>query len=191
MKKITKSVLIIFLLSSLSFFYGCDQLENFELNIPFEINFTVSGDDAADDSETIEFCLNQYDEWNDNKDRIVGVRYLKAAYWTVDYSPTTLKGTISFALYDKDDNILMERTLQNVSPGEYEEPTPYEFELSNEEIDNFNAYLSSIRTTEDPSCQNHSFKAIGSISGLTGTTGDYMVEGKVKLILAAEISPDE
>lgn len=186
--KITKTILLIFLVSSLALFNGCDQLENFEVNIPIEVTFHVSGDNAADASETITFCLNQYDEWNDNKENLQSVKYLKAAYWTMGYSPAALMGTISFALYDNSGTLLISGTLPNVSPGDYIN-SPLEFELTSIQVEAFNTYLSEIRNSEDPSCMVPSFTAVGSITGVSGTTGLYDLAGKVELVLAAEVSP--
>ena len=189
--KLTKTILSIFLFSSLLFFNGCDQLENFELNIPLELYPpTISGDDAADASETIEFCLNQFDEWNDNKDKIVKAEYLDAAYWTIDYSPTEIRGTLSFALYDRSGGFLVGGSLPNVSPGDYMMgDQALKIVIPQEQIDDFNAYLSEIRNSEDPYCDVPSFTAVASISDVTGTTGDYSVDCKIEVVLKAEVEP--
>ncbi len=186
--KITKTLLIIFLFSGLLFFNGCDDLENFELNIPIEIPIYFDGDDAQDDTYTLEFCLNQYEEWVDNQDKIQKVRYLKAAYWTIGYSPAAIKGDLHFRVTDRFGEILLGGNIEDVSPGDYI-GAPLVIEVDSEQIDAFNAYLSEILNKEDPTCQVPTFTAFGAISNIAGTTGSYMVEGKVELVLAAEVEP--
>ena len=189
--KISKIILLIFMFSGLMFFNGCDELENFELNIPLEIYPpTISGDDAADASETVEFCLNQFEEWNDNKDKIVKAEYLDAAYWTIDYSPTEIRGTLSFTLYDRSGGFLVGGSLPDVSPGDYMMGgKALKIVIPQEQIDDFNAYLKEIRNSEDPECFNPSFTAVASVSNITGTTGTYSIDCKIEIVLKVEVEP--
>lgn len=189
--RITKTFFIIFLFSGLLFFNGCDQLENFELNIPLTLYPpTISGDDAQDDSQTVQFCLNQFDEWNDNKDKIVKAEYLAAAYWTIDYAPSEIRGTLSFALYDRSGGFLVGGSLPDVSPGDYMMgDKALNIEIPKEQIDAFNAYLKEIRNSEDTDCFNPSFTAVASVSNITGTTGTYSIDCKIEIVLKAEVEP--
>ena len=186
MKKVTKIILIIGIFSSLTLFNGCEELGNIELNIPLEILFTVSGSETSA-SDKVEFCLNQYQKWQDNRDNIESASYLKAAYWTIDVSPAALKGTISFALKDNINNILISGTLPNVSPADYI-GNPIKIEIGQDQIDAFNQYLGEIMAKEDPTCQNKSFNAEFSVTNITGGT-PYTINSKVELVLAAEVTP--
>ncbi|NOX65339.1 MAG: hypothetical protein GXO85_05950 [Chlorobi bacterium] len=183
MKKTTKIIIIVALFSSLAIFSGCDKLGNIPLNVPIEIKFTLSGSETSA-QETVTFCLNQYQEWNDNKDKIQSVKFLSAAYWTLDYSPSALKGTINAALKDKNGLTLLSINLPNVSPGDYI-TDGYKIELTKDELDAFNAYLDNLQ--EDPSCSIPTFTAEISVTNVTGGT-PYTIHGKVELILEAEVS---
>ncbi len=186
MKKTTKAILLVAMLTSLSLFNGCEELGNIELNIPLEIEFTVSGSETSA-SDKVAFCLNQYEEWQDNKDKIEKANYFKAAYWTIDVDPAALKGTISFVLKDNINNILISGTLPNVTPADY--TSGIKIEVGQDQIDTFNQYLNEIMLKEDPSCQNPSFNAGFSITDITGGT-PYDIKCKVELILQTEVSPD-
>ena len=186
MKKTSKIIFLIATLASFSLFNGCDELGNIELNIPFEIEFTVSGSETSA-SDKVAFCLNQYEEWQDNKDKIEKANYFKAAYWTIDVDPVALKGNISFVLKDNINNVLISGTLNDVLPADY--INGIEFEVGQDQIDAFNQYLNEIMLNEDPSCQNPSFNAGFSITDITGGT-PYDIKCKVELILKAEVSTD-
>lgn len=183
MKKALKIILITAVLSTLSLFSGCENLENIPLNIPIAVNFTLSGSETSA-NESVSFCLNQYKEWNDNKDKIQSVQFLSAAYWTIDYSPSTLKGTINATLKDKNGLTLLTINLPNVSPGDYIKDG-FKVELTKDELDAFNAYLSNIK--EDANCATPTFTAEVSVSNVTGGT-PYTIHGKVELILETEVS---
>ncbi|VAX18179.1 hypothetical protein MNBD_IGNAVI01-1772 [hydrothermal vent metagenome] len=183
MKKASKIILIAAILSSLSLFSGCEDLGNIPLNIPIKVEFTLSGSETSA-SETVTFCLNQYQEWNDNKDKIQSVKFLSAAYWTLDYSPTALKGTINASLKDQNGLTLFSINLPNTSPGDYISEG-YKLELTKDEIDAFNAYLNNLQ--EDPSCSTPTFTAEISVTNVTGGT-PYTIRGKVELILETEVS---
>ncbi len=181
-----KTILLIAMFASLSLFNGCEELGNIELNIPLVIEFNVSGSET-EAHDKVAFCLNQYEDWQDNKDKIEKANYFKAAYWTIDVDPVALKGTISFVLKDNIHNVLISGTLHDVSPADY--INGIKFEVDQGQIDAFNQYLNEIMLNEDPSCQNPSFNAGFSITDITGGT-PYDIKCKVELVLQTEVSPD-
>ena len=186
MKKTSKIIFLMAALASISLFNGCEEIGNIELNVPLVIKFNVSGSETSA-SDKVAFCLNEYPEWQDNKDKIEKANYFKAAYWTIKVDPVALKGNISFVLKDNINNVLISGTLNDVSPADYMDGK--EFEVGQAQIDTFNQYLNDIMLKEDPSCQNPSFNAGFSITDITGGT-PYDIDCKVELILKTEVSPD-
>lgn len=187
MKKTLKTILLITTLASLSLFNGCEDLADIPLNIPFPIEFTITGSETSD-SESTSFCLNQYEEWNDNKDKIKSVKFLSAAYWTLDYAPENLTATINASVQDINGITLFSFTLTDVSPGDAS-INPYKIELSSDEIDAFNAYLNNLQ--EDPTCMTPSFTAQYTVSNVSWSgTGEYTINGKVEIVLETVVSVD-
>ncbi len=184
MKKTFKIILAITMFSLLSLFNGCEDLADIPLNIPIVVEFTVSGSETSA-HESVSFCLNQYQEWEDNKDKIKSINYLSAAYWTISFSPDALVGSINATLKDKNNITLLSFSLPNVSPGDYIN-NPYKIELTQAEVDYFNDYLNNLQ--EDPTCSTPSFTAEFNITNISGGT-PYTINGKVELILETTVSP--
>ena len=190
MKTTTKAILLIVMLASLSLFNGCEELD-IPLNIKFPVTIKAEGTDVPFYGE-YKFCLNQYKDWEDNKDKIQSVKFHSAAFWTTDYKPDDLIGTITASLTDKNGIVLFSESLPKASPADFESPHPYKFELTKDEIDDFNAYLNKIIRDEDSECaQNQeTFTAILTITDVTGNDANYKILGKVEIVLETEISPD-
>jgi hypothetical protein len=183
MKKTSKIIIAILLFASLWVFNSCDNLSEIPLNIPIETHFTLSGSETSV-HKSVPFCLNQYKEWTDNKDKLNSVSFIATSYWTEEFSPSGLKGTIRLSLKDKTGITLFEVVLPNVSPADYLE-NPYKITLTSGEVDAFNAYLQ--RISEDSNCTTPSFIAEMSMTNITGGT-PYEIKGKVEIILEAIIS---
>ncbi len=187
MKKTTKAILLVAMLTSLSLFNGCEDLADIPLNIPIVVEFTINGSETSD-FESTSFCLNQYEEWNDNKDKIKSVKFLSAAYWTLDFAPDNLTATISASVKDKNGITLFSFMLTDVSPGDAS-INPYKIELSSEEIDAFNAYLNNLQ--EDPTCMTPSFTAQYTVSNVSWSGAEeYTIIGKVEIVLETVVSVD-
>lgn len=192
MKKTLKTILLITTLASLSLFNGCEDLADIPLNIPFSVPINATGSEVPFYGE-YKFCLNEYEEWEDNRDEIKSARYISAAFWTTDddFTPSDLEGTITASLTDKFGKILFEDTLPNTSPAEFRAPNPYKFELTSEEVDEFNAYLDEILKQEDENCAmgQETFTAVLTVTDVTGDP-DYQILGKVEIVIEAMISTD-
>jgi len=186
MKKATNIIIIAAMFSSLALFSSCDKLENIPLNIPIQKEFTITSSQASA-SESATFCLNQYKEWNDNKDKIQSVKFLSAAYWTIDFAPDDLKATIGASVKDKNGVTLFAFELKDVSPKDYMGNNGFKIELSQQEIDYFNDYLNNLQ--EDPTCTIPSFTAEYHVSNVQWSgANEYTLHGKVEIVLETEVS---
>lgn len=176
------------MLSSLSLFNGCEDLADIPLNIPFSIELPPLIDSESSAQASTSFCLNQYEEWNDNKDKIQSVKFLSAAYWTTSSSPDDITATINVSVKDNNGITLFADTLPNVSPSD-DSINPYKIELSSDEIDVVNAYLNDLK--EDPTCMTPTFTAQYTVSNVSwsGST-EYTIIGKVEIVLETVVSVD-
>ena len=158
------------------------------MNIPIEKEFTITSSQSSA-SESATFCLNQYKEWNDNKDKIQSVKFLSAAYWTIDFAPDDLKANIGASVKDKNGITLFSFDLQNVSPKDYMGNNGFKIELSKQEIDYFNDYLNNLK--EDPTCMTPSFTAEYHVSNVQWSgSATYTLHGKVEIVLDTEVTAD-
>ncbi len=186
MRRLTKLTIITAMFFSLTLFNSCDSLENIPLNIPIQKEFSITSSQSSA-SESGTFCLNQYKEWNDNKDKIQSVKFLSAAYWTIDYAPADLKATIGASVKDKNGVTLFSFTLTDVSPKDFMGKNGFKIELSQQEIDYFNDYLNNLQ--EDPTCTIPTFTAEYHVSDVQWSGSDtYTLHGKVEIILEADVS---
>jgi len=123
---------------------GCDVIESFEtlpINIPISLPVNISGGDD-NLSETQSFCLENFPDFNQYQDDIEDVNFVELAFRTKSFSPSNLRGNISFELMDASGNLIFMDELNGVSPAEFEE-NPYVLQLSDEEINLMNEYLDS------------------------------------------------
>jgi len=179
MKKIYKPIFILFTSIMFLGFNSCDVLEQLFLNLKLSEDFHTTGN-GPDISETIFDCLSNYDAFDDNFDKIQTLKYVSAAYYTLDATPQNLGGTnISATLYDCLGNIILEQSLPTAQASDYVN-NPYEFILTQDEIDTFNQYLANYKTCD---C----FTAILLVQQVTpADSAPYTLNGVVEVIIEVE-----
>ncbi|MEN8193219.1 MAG: hypothetical protein ABFS12_10415 [Bacteroidota bacterium] len=184
MIKITKIFFATFLLIGLSFFNGCDELESFEINVPIEYEFTVYGP-ATESSDTVKFCLNEFEAWRDNRDDIEKIQFVRAAYWTDTCVQADIGGRIAISLLKDDDvgTVLVDEITPVISPADYY--SGYEIVLDSDDIEDLNTYLTLL--LNNPELED-CFIGIGGITDVTGTLDS--LKGRVEFVLAAEVKPE-
>jgi len=185
MKKNIKKIIFTFLATSLIMLTSCDELSQLLLNIPLPIEFSASGTNTSI-SETEFFCLTQYSEWRDNQDDIESANFLAASYWTLDGSSPNLRGNVSFSLFDGFGGLLFTVNLGNITAADYLE-NPYELSLNADQIQAFDAVLSNL--ADNDAC----FTATLSVTDITGDTnasGEYVLNGKVEIVLETDVNID-
>jgi len=163
-----------------TFLNSCDELNNLPLNIPIRVNFSTSGSD----SQLIEnqsFWLSNVQEWRDNQENINSANFVSAAYWTQSASPG-LQGDINVALADENGNLLFSINIPNYKAADNLD-TPYTLELSQNQIQALDDYLSTIGNDGN----DHSFIASLTISNITGSSTPYSLTGRVEIVLEADV----
>ncbi len=183
MKYLNKIVLL-FLTSSLLFFSGCDELSQLTLNVPLVINFGTSGPNTSTE-DTEYFCLSDYTDWEENQDDIESAKFLTASYWTLDATPN-LEGNVTVYLYDSNGSVIFTYNLGTITAADYIDE-PFELTLTQAQIDVFDGVLSNL------SGNNGCFTSKLTVTNITGTTnssGNYVLNGKVEIVLETEVNTD-
>jgi hypothetical protein len=119
MKKLYKPLLIF--CTSIIFlgFNSCDVLEKLFLNLKVTEDFSATGN-GPDIFEIVFDCLTNYDAFNDNADKIQTLKYVSAAYYTIDATPANLGGSdISATFRDCDGNLILEQSMPTKSYTSY------------------------------------------------------------------------
>jgi hypothetical protein len=143
MTKIYKPLLIFCTSFIFLGFNSCDVLEKLFLNLPIKQTITADGN-GPDIFEVETVCLTDYDAFNDNVDNIQSIKYLSAAFHSLDWTPSNLGGrNISATLYDCDSTIILEQSIPDEALASDYFENPYEFVLTDDEIALFNQYLAN------------------------------------------------
>jgi len=200
MKKTYKYLFLILITFTLFLNQRCDILENFFLNLPLKQGITATGTNTTiSSSETV--YLSDYDGYADNIDEIENVTYLAALYRTLprgenpnpppdslDLTPGLVGEDILVTVTDGDGNIVFTRSLPSAVAEDYLE-TPYEVELSGNEITLMNQYLADFK---DPVKRDLlSFTGTITMNGVPAPPAGQVnvLPGMVEILLEIEIKP--
>jgi len=173
MKKLVKPLLVIFGITLVFGISGCDELENLFINLKVSQEITASGDDPI--SEVGIFCLSDFDEINDNIDKIQEIKYIAAAYRTIS-STAGLTGDIFASLVSDDGTTIFSINIPNVQVENFID-NPFEIVLTQEEIDLFNSYLADYQN------KNCYTVTLGVTNITAGSGPPYTLTGVVEFVV--------
>lgn len=182
MKNIFRNITLLIFGASLLLFTSCDELSQLPINVPVSIEFTSSGTNTSL-TETNYFCLSDYEEWRDNQDDIQSVTFLTASYWTLDGSSPNLRGDLVFTLLNASGTAIFTFDFGTITAANYED-TAFELQLTAAQIQALDDYLSDLAVNDK--C----FQSVLTITNITGDTniqGQYVLNGKVEIVLEAEV----
>lgn len=140
-KYITKFSLVLAILS-LSF-GGCilDAFDTLTQQIPLSVPITITSDGTSmTNSATVD--LDEADAYNQNKDEINRIEFVRIAYRTVSVAPANLSGDITVTLRQVGGAVLFTKRIENAQPVNYIN-TPYELPVTQQEIQAINTFLAS------------------------------------------------
>jgi len=182
MKNIFNNITLIIFATSLFLVMSCDELGQLPINVPVSIEFTTSGTNTSL-TETNSFCLSDYEEWQENQDDIQSVTFLTASYWTLAGSSPNLSGDLIFTLLSSSGSTIFSYNFGTVTAADYED-TPFQLQLSAAQIQALDDYLSDLAVNDK--C----FQSVLTITNITGDTnaqGQFVLNGKVEIVLEAEV----
>lgn len=139
MKKLI-ALLIIFSLSLP--LNSCDPFEEYFINLKMDQQFQLYGI-GPNISQQINFCLTNYDDYNDNADMIEQIKYVDAAYLTIDASEGLHSDNLSLKLYQSDGStLLFDYNLSPFVASDYANKALH-IQLTQSEKEKINQYLSN------------------------------------------------
>ena len=183
MKKLYKPIFVFCSCIMFLGFNSCDVLEQLFLNLKVSEEFHAVGDES-EIFASIDDCFSNYPAFNDNFDKIQTLKYVSAAYYSLEWTPSNLGGNNIYAeIRDCDGNIILTQSIPMAFASDFFED-PYEFILTQEEIDTFNQFLVNYQTCD---C----FFGVISISPVTpANSPPYTLDGVVEIIIEIEAKLD-
>lgn len=137
MKKLITASAIVFLSLLIN---GCDPFEEYFINLKMDQQFELYGV-GPNIEQQIQFCLNNYDDYNDNADKIEQIKYVDAAYLTINASEGLESDNLSLKLYESDGTtLLFDYNLPSFVADEYANK-PLHIDLTQSEKDKINQYI--------------------------------------------------
>lgn len=156
---------------------SCDELENLFINLKISQEVTASGDDPI--SSIASFCLDDFDEIDDNFEDIEEINYVAAAYRTISSTPG-LTGDISASIVSDDDGVtIFSFTILDVQVEDFIE-NPFEIVLTQEEINLFNSYMADYKN-------KNCYTTTLSVTNISAGSGPpYTLTGIVEIVIEIE-----
>lgn len=134
--------IVLFILLLSMFLTNCDPFEDLYviLSLNTELN-TIATDSTVDISSY--FCLNDFEDYKDNKDKLVEVRYLSSVYLTLSATQGLQGNKLVLSFYQaNEDSLIFQFTQQSFLASDYINE-PLEIKLSQQDINDLNRYLSN------------------------------------------------
>ncbi|BDQ03566.1 MAG: hypothetical protein KatS3mg036_0390 [Ignavibacterium sp.] len=178
-----KRLIIILTFTGLIFFNACDPFEDYFINLKMEQQFQLVGI-GPNIEQQVDFCLSNYDDYNDNVDKIEQIKYLDAAYLTIDASANLSGENMILRLYQSDGNtLLFEYRLPSFVAEDYKNK-PLHIQLSQSDKDRLNQYLANHK-------RNNCFKAILSVENVQSDNPLtlFFLNAKIEFVAELKLKP--
>jgi hypothetical protein len=166
---------------SLLFINGCDPFDDLYVKLAMDVEFSTFGS-----GQTIfissSLCLSDFEDYEDNVDELEEIRYVSSAYFTVDATSGLRAQTLTLTLYQEDGStVLFDYTITNFVADAYKN-NPLELTLTQQEIDDINAYLTN---PKDDKC----FVATLEAFGVQSDSSPYQLSSKVDILTELKLKP--
>ncbi len=180
MKKLNRLILLgLIIITSLAF-TSCNPFGDFYLTLAVDLDFSTQGSYSDIFSDT-QVCLSKFDDYNDNRDKLIEIKYVASAYMTISATQDLQGSNLQITLYQADRNtILFQFTKTQFAANDYKN-APLKIELTEQEKSNINDYL------KDPQVDK-CFYATFKLSNITPAQS-YFLNGKIQFLTELEINP--
>jgi hypothetical protein len=181
MKNLKKIFFISVIIVTSLTFNSCDPFDELYLTLAMETEFRTVAP-VSNVSLTSSICLSEFDDYNDNSDKLKEIRYISAAYFTLS-SSNGLTGDLRLKLYRGNTNtLLFDFTDSNFNADLYL-TQPMKINLTQQEIDNINSYLTNPQVDK---C----FRAELEVLNANDNDGaPFQLNGKVEFLTELQIEP--
>ncbi len=181
MKKLNKFFAAALFGISLFFVNGCDPFDDLYVNLAMDIEFSTAGA-----GQTIfissALCLSDFEDYEDNVDELEEIRYVSSAYFTTNATSGLRAQTLTITLYQEDGfTKLFDYTITNFVANTYIN-NPLEITLSQQEIDDINAYLTNPK-------EDKCFVATLEATNVQSDSSPYQLSSKVDILTELKIKP--
>lgn len=181
MSKFYKSLLILFTFSSLLLISSCNPFDDIYLTLTMDSNFNITAA-GSDISIQRNFCLSDFEDYEDNKNHLLEIRYISSAYITINSTQGLQGNNLILTLYQDDGStILFKYTVPTFIAANYKN-NPLKIDLTQQEIDNINLYLKNPR-------EDKCFVAKLDLTNVTASSMPYNLECKLEFLVELKIEP--
>jgi len=170
----------IFILTALAF-NSCNPFDELYLTLAMDTEFITTAP-ISNVFLTSSICLSQFDDYNDNSDKLKVIKYISAAYFTLS-SSNGLTGNLRLKLYQGNTNtLLFEFTDSNFNADLYL-TKPMKINLTQQDVNNINSYLTNPKVDK---C----FRAELEVLNANDNDGPpFQLNGKVEFLTELQIEP--
>jgi hypothetical protein len=177
--------ILLFLIIAISFTIiniGCDEFNNFPVNIPIskQIDATGSNNNIFG---TGDYCIDQESKtFQDFREKTKSLTFIQAAYRTKSVTANgiaapNLNGDIVITVRKENTDLLFTVTIPNTNPSDYINKA-FVLSLNQNQIQLMNTYFGSL--------QNTCFNATIEVKNITGGTPTYEVKGIIDMVFEAD-----
>ena len=177
-KKLFITVIIVLISIAIN---GCDPFDDIYLTLALGTELKTEAP-VPSVSLTEDFCLSDFDDYNDNSDNVNEIKYITAAYFTLD-SSNGLHGDFRLRLYRTDNSALLFDYIVQPFWADSFLIKPLTINLDQEEIDNINGYLTNPKVDK---C----FRAVLDVNNASDNDGSpFQLHGKIEFLTELQIEP--
>lgn len=181
MKKLYKPLLFITALFTVLLVNGCDPFDDVYLTLAMDAEFSTVGA-GSDIFIQTNMCLSDFDDYEDNKDNLEEIRYVTAAYMTIDSTQGLQGNNLTLTLYEGNGTTMIFRYVVPTFVASNYINNPLKINLTQQEIDNLNLYL---RNPQEDKC----FVATLQVSNVTASATPYSMQSKLEFLTELKIKP--
>jgi hypothetical protein len=181
MKKLYKPLLFITALFTVLLVNGCDPFDDVYLTLAMDAEFSTVGA-GSDIFIQTNMCLSDFDDYEDNKDNLEEIRYVTAAYMTINSTQGLQGNNLTLTLYEGNGTTMIFRYVVPTFVASNYINNPLKINLTQQEIDNLNLYL---RNPQEDKC----FVATLQVSNVTASATPYSMQSKLEFLTELKIKP--
>lgn len=181
MKKLYKPLLFIAALFTVLLVNGCDPFDDVYLTLVMDTEFSTVGA-GSDIFIQANRCLSDFDDYEDNKDNLEEIRYITAAYLTINSTQGLQGNNLTLTLYEGNGTTMIFRYVIPTFIAANYVNNPLKINLTQQEIDALNLYL---RNPQENKC----FVATLQVSNVTASATPYSMQSKLEFLTELKIKP--
>lgn len=181
MKKLYKLFLLIGFIFFTLAINSCNPFDDAYLTLAMDAEFSTVGA-GSDIFISTNMCLSDFSDYDDNKDNVEEIRYISAAYLTINSTQGLQGNNLTLTLYEANGStVLFQYVVPTFVAANYIN-NPLEIVLTQQEISNINAYLINPQ-------QDKCFVATLTVSNVQSSTTPYQLSSKLEFLTELKIKP--